>query len=330
MPRVLYLIQAYPQISETYMHTEIDRVKQRYDVHVATHFPPDIFYEKHEPFTRLKDQSRETLADMAHQYRPDIVHGHYLHLAPALWLLAREAGTFFTVRSHSFDVLGGTTLKNPDVIRVLNGSRCRGVLCFPFLADTLRNAGIDARKIHPCWPVVDLKKFRDRGPNGPDIMNVGAALPKKAMNLYVDLATRCPSLHFNLYMLGYDATALMNYAARSGSPVHVVPPVQPDDMPAEYKKHRWLVYTASKEFNTVGWPLSLAEAQAAGVGVLMQNIRPDLQDYVGQGGYLFDTIDDAYRIISEPFPEEKREAGFTQAEKSDVDSHIGLLYQLWT
>ena len=101
-------------------------------------------------------------------------------------------------------------------------------------------------------------------------------------------------------------------------------------MPTEYKKHRWMVYTASKDFNTVGWPLSLAEAQASGVGVLMQNIRPDLKDYVGPGGYVFDTVEDAYRIITQPFPEEKREQGFLQAEKSDVDSHIGLLFQLWS
>jgi len=330
MPRVLYLIQAYPQISETYMHTEIDRVKQRYDVHVATLFPPDIFYERHEPFTRLQNHEPQTFAALARQYRPDIVHGHYLQLAPMLRLLAREAGTFFTVRSHSFDTLGPQYLTNPHIIHAVNDPVCRGVLCFPFLIDRLRNAGIDARKIHPCWPVVDLKKFRNRGPNGADIMNVGAALPKKAMNIYVDLAARCPSMRFNLYLLGYDSAAIVDHARRTGSPVNIAPLVQPDDMPAEYKKHRWLVYTASKEFNTVGWPLSVAEAQASGVGVLVQNIRPDIKDYVGPGGYVFDTLDDACRVISQPFPEEKREAAFQHAEKSDVDSHIGLLYQLWS
>jgi len=161
-------------------------------------------------------------------------------------------------------------------------------------------------------------------------MNVSAALPKKALPLYVDLAALCPSMRFNLYMLGYDAASTTDYAMRTKSPVNIAPTVQPDDMPAEYKRHRWLVYTASKQINTVGWPVSLAEAQASGVGVVMQNIRPDLKEYVGDGGYLFDTIEEARAIISAPFPEEKRQASFLHAEKSNADNHIDLLYQLWS
>jgi len=40
-------------------------------------------------------------------------------------------------------------------------------------------------------------------------------------------------------------------------------------------------------------------------------------------------LDEAQRIISNPFPEEKRQAAFLNAEKSNADSHIDLLYQLW-
>lgn len=329
MARVLYLVQSYPQISETYIQAELDRVKRRFEIHISTLHDPDLVYDRHEPFTKLTSGTREELAELARQYRPDIVHGHWMQLAPRLWRLAREAGTFFTVRSHSFDTLGNQFLSNPNVIRAVNHPICRGVLCFPYAVDRLRSVGVDPDKIHPCWPVVDIPKFRNSGPNGADIMNVGAALPKKAMTLYVDLAGLCPSLRFNLYMLGYDSSSILQYARQVDSPVNIVPPVQPDDMPREYKKHRWLVYTASKQLNTVGWPASLAEAQASGVGVLVQNIRPDLKEYVGTGGYVFDSLDEAQRIISNPFPEEKRQAAFLNAEKSNADSHIDLLYQLW-
>jgi len=70
--------------------------------------------------------------------------------------------------------------------------------------------------------------------------------------------------------------------------------------------------------------------QASGVGVLVQNIRSDIAEYVGPGGYVFDTMEDVRRIISQPFPEEKREAAFLHAEKSNIDGHIDLLYRLWT
>jgi hypothetical protein len=330
MRRVLYLVQEYPQISETYIKTEIDRVKRNYTISILTMGAANLPYCDHEPFEVLQRVDAPTLSAAVHKYRPDIIHGHYYHLAPALAFLAKQAGTYFTVRTHSFDVLDFGSLFKANVIAAVKDAVCRGVLCFPFVADRLINVGVPAAKVVPCWPVVDVAKFRDHGPNGPDVMNVGAALPKKEMKLFVDLAKELPTAKFNLYMMGYQTAEIVNYAQATGSPVAVVPPVQPSDMPAEYKKHRWLVYTASKQLGTVGWPLSIAEAQASGVGALVQNIRPDLAEYVGPGGYVFDTIEDARRIISQPFPEEKREAGFLHAEKSDIDKHIALLYQLWS
>jgi len=94
-------------------------------------------------------------------------------------------------------------------------------------------------------------------------------------------------------------------------------------MPAEYKRHRWLVYTASAKRNSVGWPMAIAEAQAAGVGVLMQNVRPDLADCVGPG-FLFDRLEEVERLVRGPVPEDRREAGFAHAMRSDVDGHITL------
>ena len=327
MARVLYLLDRYPQISETYIEVEIERVARRHEVAIAAIGSPDMEREHHRPFIRLGNTRPETLTELVRRVRPDIVHGHYLTIAPALHFLARVAGVFFTLRTHSFDVLQSDYIANSATVRYLNDSLCRGVLCFPFAVDRLRGAGIDARKVHPCWPVVDIGRFRNREPNGDAVMNSGAALPKKAMTDFVDLAAKLPQVRFDLYSLGYNTATIAEHARLGGKPVNILS-VQPEAMPAEYKKHRWLVYTASKAINTVGWPMSVAEAQASGVGVLMQNIRPDLQEYVGPG-YLFDTIEDACHILSLPFPSELREAGFAHAEKSNIDRHIGLLHQLW-
>lgn len=331
MRRVLYFVREYPQISQTYIKAEIDRVKRRgFAVTVVAIQPADINYSGHEPFEVLKNVSVAGLEDLVRRTRPDIIHTHDFKFVRASLMLARIAGTFFTVRTHSFDVLNQRNLEDPLSVSAVNDPGCRGALCFPFAADRLVKAGVSAAKLTPCWPVVDLARFRNRGPNGPDIMNVGAVLPKKAMHVFADLAKTMPETGFNLYMLGYHAAEIEAYARSTGSPMHIVPPVHPDDMPAEYKKHRWMVYTASKEIGEVGWPLSVAEAQASGVGVLLQNIRPDVAEYVGAGGYVFDTIEDARRIISQPFPEDRRQASFEHAEKSDIDKHIELLFQLWS
>jgi hypothetical protein len=54
-----------------------------------------------------------------------------------------------------------------------------------------------------------------------------------------------------------------------------------------------------------------------------------MREYVGDCGFLFDNIDDAAKIIAQPFPQELRERGFEQAKRSDVKGHIHLLRNLW-
>ena len=37
--------------------------------------------------------------------------------------------------------------------------------------------------------------------------------------------------------------------------------------------------------------MAIAEAQAAGVSVCMPNIRPDIKEYVGEAGFVYDSIE---------------------------------------
>ncbi|MEO1184241.1 MAG: hypothetical protein AAFX46_05790, partial [Cyanobacteria bacterium J06636_27] len=73
----------------------------------------------------------------------------------------------------------------------------------------------------------------------------------------------------------------------------------------------------------------IAEAQAAGVGVCMPNIRPDIKEYIGEAGFIYDSIEEVVDIINKPVPEDIREAGFLQAKKSDIHEHKHLLTELW-
>lgn len=101
------------------------------------------------------------------------------------------------------------------------------------------------------------------------------------------------------------------------------------DMSAEYKRHKWLVYTAPTTKATVGWPMAVAEAQASGTGVCMQNIRPDVAEYVGPAGFMFDTIDELTDILRGPLPDKMRSAGFEHARRSDIREHLPILEDLW-
>jgi glycosyltransferase involved in cell wall biosynthesis len=80
---------------------------------------------------------------------------------------------------------------------------------------------------------------------------------------------------------------------------------------------------------TVGWPLAVAEAQASGVGVCIANMRPDLKEYVGEAGYLYNSIEELKEIVSKPFSPEKRELGFKLAERSNFTERVSELTALW-
>ena len=69
MARVLYLVQSYPQISETYIQAELDRVKRRFEIHISTLHDPDLVYDRHDPFTKLTTGTREELAELAQSMR---------------------------------------------------------------------------------------------------------------------------------------------------------------------------------------------------------------------------------------------------------------------
>lgn len=347
--RVMYLLYGYPQASQTYIKTELEAVRDRYDVHIVTTHQSEVCvpYRNHLPFEHRTElgEIREAIED----FRPDVLHGHHLREIRVLGPLSEQTGVPFTLRSHSFDVIdspkeaaGGKggflrrrakpasgATKVGEHVAAIGDDRCLGVLGFPFARPLFERAGVPGEKFHDCWPVVNHQLFDDRSPNGDAVMNTGACLPKKNMNDFVRLGALLPERRFNLYILGYQSEKVIEFNKRSGEPVEIVPTVEPDDMLPEYKKHEWLVYTASKEIGTVGWPMAVAEAQAAGVGVCVQNIRPDLADYVGEAGYLFDTIEEARDIIAKPFDPDRRELGFEQAKESDVRRHISVLTDLW-
>ena len=332
--RVMYVLSQYPQVSETYIRSEIEAVKEECELRIFSLVTADSPYRNHEPFVQTADQ--DVIEREIREFQPHVLHTHWLkqvrelgYLAGYFGRLADRANIPFTVRAHSFDVLGDDHKFVRESAPLLNSDLCLGVLTFPFTRPVYRQFGVGDDKVFDCWPVINYRRFHDESPNGPDVMNVGACLPKKRMEDFLLLGTLVPDRKFRLYAMGYRSKDIDKLNEKMGHPVTVVPPVEPDQMLAEYKKHQWLVYTASHPINTVGWSLAVAEAQAAGVGVCFPRLRPDLDEYVGPAGYLYDDIREVVDIVSKPFPEDRRRLGFEHARKSDVFEHRKILLSLW-
>ena len=327
--RVLMYLPQFPTISQTYMMTEVEALKAQYELRIVTPREGDLPCKHHEPYELVGDKQR--LRDIVAEFRPHILHGHYLYVAPVLAELGEKFGIPFTVRAHSFDTLKSRT-RRPKLGYVQTqaalSDTCAGILAFPFVRPLLERIGIPTDRIFDCHPVIDYNRFHDRSPNGDGVLNVGACLPKKRMEDFVDLGTMVDKT-LNLYAIGYQSKRLLAYNEENGSPIIIHRAVEPEEMPKVYKAHEWLVYTACPKLNTVGWSMAVAEAQAAGVGVCFPNIRPDISDYIGGAGFLYNSISEVPDIICRPYPTEMREIGFEQAKKSDISQHKSVLTDIW-
>ena len=355
--RVLYVLANYPQLSQTYIKNEIEAVLPYCDIEIVTLIGADSKTLKGKPYTGYKnhqpysiERNFKRIVEKIKDFSPDVLHSHWINMAPLMTRLSSKTGIPYTIRAHSFDVLNQGGAQNhlihlynwfqnlpqfrgfkPDhVAKQINSKHCLGILSFPFTRPILESAGINPRKITECFPVVAYQKFLDRSKNGNRIMNIGACIPKKRMEDFIDLAKRLPELDFDLYSIGYQTQKIIDYNEKYDNPVNIISTLEPEVMPSEYKKHKWLVYTADRAFNTVGWPMAVAEAQASGVGVCLPNIRSDLKEYIGEAGYLYNSIQEVEKIISGDVPNEILERGFEQASKSDITVHVKLLMNLWT
>lgn len=330
-PRVLFVLERYPQLSETYIKAEVEALLPAWDVQIISLKRVDHPDPERQPFYHVADSG--ALLRAVRDLRPQVLHTHYLHMASKLVGLAEATGIPFSLRAHSFDSIQVPGRPQPPGYGRIGAAAahplCLGILSFPFTRRWLEAAGVPPAKLHDSFPVVNVARFHDRGPNGRGIMNTGAALPKKGFQDYLRLAALRPDAPFDLYPVGYQTETLAASNAALGHPVNLHPTRPSARMPEVYKAHDWLVYTADFGLGTVGWPMAVAEAQASGCGVLVAGLRPDLADYLGGAGLVYRTLEEAADLLAGPCPPEMRERGFEVAWRSDIGRNLGQLTGLW-
>jgi glycosyltransferase involved in cell wall biosynthesis len=357
-PRVLYFIVSYPTFSETYMHEEIRSVVSEFDVKIITYrrsenprqdsFPfelieytdPCLVYGRIESINREMNSPTQQefvrkVGAVIEEFKPDVMHGHYLGLGLLLSKLAERHHIPFTIRTHSMDVLSEPREKLQALCEAANDPWCLRVLAFPSNRDRLLAEGLLPEKVVSCWPVVNFSRFHRperRAPTGR-ILCVGPAIPKKAHGDFVDLAAsmRDRGLAFDLYGAGPSLSTTHVKNLLLGQPVTITYE-DPANMPEVYRRYDWLVYPSSQQINKVGLPVAIAEAQASGLGVCWQELpgrREEQLAYLGGGGFLFRSISEVPDILSRPYSEEMRQKGFAAARRCDIEQHKSLLTEMW-
>jgi Glycosyltransferase Family 4 len=357
-PRVLFFIVGYPTFSETYMHEEIRSLWPDYEIKIITYretefpransFPYEVIKYKdsdlvYGPIEKARPEFagwRQRLflykvSKIIRKFKPDFMHAHYLGLGLLLRKLAEDFKIPFTIRTHSMDVLSEPRNKLEAMTEAANSQWCLRVLAFPESRNRLIERGLHPDKVVSCWPVINFGKFYNPQKRTPTrrVMCAGPAIPKKAQHELVDLAVlmRGSGYEFDLYGKGSTEKSTRSYNEKAGNPINILYR-DPDDMPGAYAEHDWLVYPSCTKINKVGLPVAIPEAQAAGLGVCWQELpgrRQEQLDFLGGGGFLFNSIADVPSIISQPYPEAMRQAGFEAARRCDIEQHKQLLTSAW-
>jgi glycosyltransferase involved in cell wall biosynthesis len=360
--KLLFVLHTYPQASQTYILEEVNAVYDLnvYEILILSGEPPNGHALEHKPYALIRNV--EDMVKKAKEFAPDIMHTHYIHMIPLMETLARTCNAPYTIRTHSYDVLGSPYAPLDLFCGMAKSEWCLRILAFPLCSPLLIKNGAPKEKVVDCYPVINYKRFAV-DPDTPHvetnvILNVGAAIPKKKYEDYVDLAKLMSKeeehdrddgddgdneydgnndndnnneYSFDLYALGYFVNDIKKYNEENGSHVNFKSS-EPTNMGDVYRNSDWLVYTADVEIGTVGWPLAIAEAQAAGIGVLLQNVpqrEESLREYLGGGGFLFDNVSEIPEIIKKGYPYSMRRIGIEQAKKSDINTHLHLLCDIW-
>lgn len=332
--KVAYLIGDYPQISQTYIHEEISSLRSEYEIKIFTWMKPDLARSHYHPY-EFSHNASELMQKLV-AFRPQVLHTHYFNNIQMMESFATQLSIPYTLRTHSFDIWKPKSEKLAKYCHMAKSRWCLRVLCFPEFKEKLIAHGMPEEKVVSTWPVVNYQHFYN--PSKPDsqrrIMNVGAALDKKNYPGFIDLASlmQPEGYEFNLYIMGYETEKLIQYNESKGHPVKEITHADYEEMPKIYRAHEWLVYTADPEINTLGLPMAIAEAQASGIGVCLQEMpgrRGPLLDYLGGAGFLFKTIDELPEILRQPYPEDMRLRGLENAKKCDISAHKVLLSEVW-
>ena len=338
--KLLFLFHTYPQNSQTYILEEVNAIYDLdlYDILILSGEPPNGHAHNHKPYSLIENV--EDMVSKAIEFNPDIIHTHYIHMIPLVETISRKCDACYTIRCHSYDVLGSPYAPINILCSMAKSKRCLRILTFPLTSKILLDNGVPSEKVVECFPVINYDRFAV-DPDIPhiqtnSILNVGAAIKKKKYKDFIDLAILMNEntqndKTFNLYALGYFVDDLKRYNRENGGFVNFHS-VEPEEMKNVYTSNDWLIYTADETMPTVGWPLAIAEAQASGIGIIWKNIpgREEFsKQYLGGAGFLFDDISEIPNIIKNGYPDSMRRIGIEHAKKCDIKETIHLLTDIW-
>lgn len=292
--RVLYVVWHYPQLSETYVETELQCMR-RWGVHVEVWRSDTVA----SPYPSSAPIHAGPIEEAVREVRPDLIQVHWLSFALSLDAAFASFGAPVTVRLHGFEVT------REGVETLLSKPWVKGIYAFPHQAASL-NSEEPLVKVVPA--AFDSNLFHPRGKKDPRlVVRAGAALPSKDVKFFLELAKMLPQFRFvyagvTAKNVEHYPAELMDLRSRMESPAELLFDLPRCEAADLIGRSGIYLHTISSQgdahFTPLGMPVSIAEAMATGAYVLARD-APEFEAYLGDAGRTYRDLDDAAKIIAE-------------------------------
>jgi glycosyltransferase involved in cell wall biosynthesis len=284
--RVLYVLWNYPQISETYIATEIGFAQKcGVEVHVWTN-------ESRHDIEPQCMVHHGLLSEAIAAVGPDLVHIHYLVVAKR-HLHEVPAGIPVTIRGHSFDW-------SPSAARELGEQpSVKRLYLFPHFVAAMGG--------HP--KAFALPVAYDTGAHFPAVsknrklvLRLAAGLPTKGLDDFLAVANRCSDFKF---VLGVSRAGggdqfldqLIRLNSYVKDRVEIMVDLHPQVAADLNRRAGIYLYTHDPKGHPFGMPISIAEAMATGSYTLALDVPP-ARAYMAEAGACYRNPEEAAKLIT--------------------------------
>jgi glycosyltransferase involved in cell wall biosynthesis len=290
--RILYALQFFPQLSESFVTTEIAAMREQgVEIVVWSEHEPPVPYAT--DVTVLRGDLGEAIAKV----RPRLVHVHNSYHALRYAPIAQAAGVSMTVRGHGFEF-------TEERLRALSQtSAIRAVFQFPHFITDRAFDGVDTTKLRAMTCCFNPDLYFPRGvPDHRLVVRAGIASPTKHLDAFIRTAAMCPRHRFVLaacWSVGYpDHLEELEALNRSlGEPVEILVN-RPHAEVANLMRRAGIHLHTHALQEPYGMPVSIAESMAAGCYVIARR-SPASAAFVADVGKTYDTEAEAIALVQE-------------------------------
>ncbi|MDX2034127.1 MAG: glycosyltransferase [Blastocatellia bacterium] len=284
--RVLYALWHYPQLSESYVRTEI-RAALKKGVEVEAWSQEDVAA----PYESEVEVHRGSLAAAIERFQPEVIHTHWLNMAGQILDASQESGLPMTVRAHGFEYY-------PDLAMHLESfPRLRALFMFPHQIAKCHTVG---EKMIPLNAMFRPDLYYPAPKDRRLVMRTGTGLMTKDYQAFMRAAQLCPDHRFLLilcraYMKESVTDELVRMNEEMGSPVEIKINVQHEEV-AQWMRRAGIYLHTFDPQEPFGMSISIAEALATGAYVIARRM-PEVEIYLDGAGAVYETAEEAAALI---------------------------------